>query len=132
MENTDVGVQDVLYNQEEVFNNRELLQTGFRFSSFPLNRMATERKEAAVAVEMDEKEAKKRWWGSKEGGEGKGNRVQQRKEVLQVNWDLDDCWILLDDQIWNKIIDSDWLFAFYCIMTESEYAINSPNGILHF
>jgi len=58
VENTDVGVQDVLYNQEEVFNNRELLQTGFRFSSFPLNMMATDRKEAAVAVEMDEKEAK--------------------------------------------------------------------------
>ena len=58
MENTDVGVQDVLYNQEDVFNNRELLQTGFRFSSFPLNMMATDRKEAAVAVEMDEKEAK--------------------------------------------------------------------------
>ena len=58
MENTDVGVQDFLYNQEEVFNNRELLQTGFRFSSFPLNMMATDRKEAAVAVEMNEKEAK--------------------------------------------------------------------------
>ena len=58
MENTDVVVQDVLYNQEEVFNNWELLQTVFRFSSFPLNRMATDRKEVAVAVEMDEKEAK--------------------------------------------------------------------------